>query len=168
MWYKYHYIIKDVNTSFTTVPSWILTWSWFVRLVVCSFNETLCVFMCVFVCVLQVSLVLVNPLWWTACSSLICIKTENCWMQRVSHQLITSCCVLQSSDLLMRQTFVKHLLDVFDLKSGSIRRWRSQSTRWTSRKRGSSWNWPLWTPLVLEMLWTKLSGECSLCTIRSS
>lgn len=32
--------------------------------------------------------------------------------------------------------FPKCPLDVFHLKSASVRRWRSQSTRWTSRKRG--------------------------------
>lgn len=47
-------------------------------------------------------------------------------------------------------------------KSESIRRWRSPRTRWTSRRREWSWNWPSWTLLASGTLWTTLNGEWSL------
>lgn len=93
--------------------------------------------MCIFVCVTGESglgkSTLVNSLFLTDLHKdrkLLNAEGESL----ANHKLLCA----YSSDLMMRQTFVEYLLDVFDLKSGSIRRWRSQSTRWTSRKRGSS------------------------------
>ena len=133
-------------------------------LVLCPFNETICVFLCVPGESGLGKSTLVNSLFLTDLhKDRKLLNAEGEW--------VTIRCFSDDDDDDDddddEMNAVKYPLDVFDLQSESTRRWRSRSTRWTSRRRAWSWSWPSWTRRGSETPSTTPSGDYTSIRHRS-